>query len=65
MENGKQFTIIAENTSDINRYIQSAALNGKTFNQTNISHATILQGGELKFVMGATPNKNWGVKKQK
>ncbi len=63
LANGKQFTIIAENTSDTNRYIQSATLNGKPFNQTHISHATILQGGELKFVMGATPNKNWGVEK--
>ncbi len=63
LANGKQFTIIAENTSNMNRYIQSATLNGKSFNQTHISHATILQGGELKFVMGATPNKNWGVKK--
>lgn len=58
---GKTFTILAENTSDTNRYIQSATLNGNEFNETEISHETILEGGVLKFIMGATPNKNWGV----
>lgn len=59
---GKTFTIIAENTSDKNRYIQSATLNGEKFNQTTISHTTIMKGGELKFIMAATPNKDWGIK---
>lgn len=63
LHNGKTFTIIAENTSDTNRYIQSATLNGKTFNRTLITHKEIMAGGELKFVMGATPNKLWGVEK--
>lgn len=61
LPNGKIFTILAENTSDTNRYIQSATLNGNEFNETEISHETILEGGVLKFIMGATPNKNWGV----
>lgn len=64
LPNGKTFTILATNTSDTNRYIQSATLNGKAFNQTSISHATLLEGGELHFVMGDTPNKNWGVSKE-
>lgn len=62
LPNNKIFTIVAENTSDTNRYIQSATLNGILFNKTEISHQTILEGGELKFIMGKEPNKNWGVK---
>ena len=31
------------------------------FNQTSITHEQITAGGELKLVMGATPNKSWGV----
>jgi len=55
------FTIKAENVSDENMYIQSATLNGKEFNTTSISHKQIMQGGTLQFVMGNTPNKNWGI----
>ena len=61
LPNGNGFTIIAENTSEENIYIQSATLNGEEFDQTSISHEQILDGGELKFIMGPEPNKNWGV----
>ena len=57
------FTIKAENFSDENKYIQSATLNGKEFKRTSISHKEIIQGGILQFIMGDTPNKNWGIKK--
>ena len=59
----KSFTIIAENVSDKNIYIQSATLNGKDFNQTSISHKTLINGGKLHFVMGSVPNKGWGINK--
>lgn len=58
---GKTFVIEAENVSDKNFYIQSATLNGDAFNKTAISHQQILQGGILHFVMGAEPNKSWGL----
>ncbi|WP_372757512.1 GH92 family glycosyl hydrolase [Mariniflexile sp.] len=61
LPNGKAFTIKAENVSAENIYIQSATLNGLLFNQTTISHKTLLNGGTLHFIMGKTPNKNWGV----
>lgn len=61
LPNGKTFVIEAENVSNKNFYIQSATLNGKAFNKTAISHQEILQGGVLHFVMGAQPNKNWGL----
>lgn len=62
LPNGNTFNIEAENVSNTNIYIQSATLNGKPFNQTAITHKQILQGGTLHFVMGAEPNKSWGVK---
>ncbi len=56
----KTFTIRAGNQSKENKYIQSATLNGESFNRTWISHEEITAGGELIFQMGPTPNKNWG-----
>lgn len=61
LPNGKTFVIEAENVSEKNFYIQSATLNGKAFNKSAISHQEMLQGGVLHFVMGAQPNKNWGL----
>ena len=61
----KSFSIIAENVSDKNIYIQSATLNGEEYNQTSISHKTILNGGTLHFTMGDIPNKNWGINTRK
>ncbi|MEN2399017.1 GH92 family glycosyl hydrolase [Flavobacterium sp. MC2016-06] len=61
LDGGKSFVIEAENVSNKNFYIQSATLNGQPFNKTAISHKQILQGGVLHFVMGAAPNKNWGL----
>ncbi|MBF4493163.1 GH92 family glycosyl hydrolase [Flavobacterium sp. MR2016-29] len=63
LEGGKTFVIEAENVSDKNFYIQSATLNGAVFDKTVITHKQITEGGILHFVMGATPNKNWGIKK--
>ena len=63
LDNGKDFKIIANNVSEDNFYIQSAKLNGKEFNQPHIDYNTIMNGGILEFVMGASPNKAWGVNK--
>jgi len=58
------FIIKADNTSDENIYIQSATLNGEVFNRTTITHKELMQGGILHFIMGNTPNKNWGITKK-
>ncbi|MFT6167084.1 MAG: putative alpha-1,2-mannosidase [Vicingaceae bacterium] len=60
LENGKYFTIRANGLSNKAIYIQSAALDGVEFNSTKLSHQTIMQGGELVFEMGESPNKSWG-----
>lgn len=61
LEKNKTFTIRTLNNSKENKYIQSATLNGKTFNRTWITHEEITKGGTLQFKMGPRPNKKWGV----
>jgi predicted alpha-1,2-mannosidase len=56
---GTKFSIIAENNSPENMYIQSAQLNGKELTRSWFTHANILAGGELHFRMGSKPNKEW------
>lgn len=58
--NGKDFVVVAKHNSDENIYIQSATLNGRPLNHPWFSHADIINGGRLEFVMGNHPNKNWG-----
>ena len=62
LENGKKFTIKANGVSDKAIYIQSAKLNGKPYLKTYLEHQTIMEGGEIVFEMGKTPNKDWGSK---
>ncbi len=59
LENGKKFTILAENNSKENIYIKEALINGKPLNRSWIDYSDIMAGGELKFVMSNTPNKDW------
>jgi len=54
---GGSFTVMAKNNSTANKYIQSATLNGKPLERSYITHAEIVEGGELMLVMGPTPNK--------
>jgi predicted alpha-1,2-mannosidase len=58
--NGKLFTILANNVSARNKYIQSAKLNGKPLNQAWFPHSAIANGGTLILQMGETPNTHWG-----
>jgi predicted alpha-1,2-mannosidase len=57
---GTTFTVIAENNSAENVFVQSVELNGKPLKQSWFTHADILAGGELRFRMGNKPNKDWG-----
>ena len=63
LSNGKTFVTRAENYSSENMYIQSVTLNGKKWNKTYIPYEEVANGGELVFVMGNKPNKNWGTAK--
>ncbi len=57
LENGKQFTITAQNLSDKNIYIQQIRLNGIPIKNFIITHEDIMKGGTLDFVMVAKPKK--------
>ncbi|WP_299620251.1 GH92 family glycosyl hydrolase [uncultured Tenacibaculum sp.] len=59
LENGKTFTVVAEGISSENKYIKNARLNGKTLDQTFITHNEIVNGGSLEFEMTNSPS-NWG-----
>ncbi len=60
LENGKTFTIIANNQSIDHPYIQSAKLNGKNYTKSFITYQDIIQGGTLELTMSETPNKEFG-----
>lgn len=60
LSDGKVFTIDAPGSSAVNKYIQSATLNGQPLQVPWFTHQALLKGGTLKLVMGETPNKQWG-----
>ena len=51
LENGKSFTVVAENISETNIYIASATLNGNILNRSYLNHDEIIKGGNLVFKM--------------
>lgn len=59
LEEGKNFKIIAKKLSDKKKYIKSASLNGKSYNQAWILHKDIVNGGELILEMDSKPSA-WG-----
>ena len=63
LSNGNKLKIITKNNSTINVYIQSCKFNGKPWQNCCIPRELLLKGGKLEFVMGPTPNKQWGVNK--
>jgi predicted alpha-1,2-mannosidase len=57
---GKIFRIVARDVSAINKYIQSARLNGEPLDKPWFDHSTLIRGGTLTLQMGPEPNKAWG-----
>jgi predicted alpha-1,2-mannosidase len=55
----EKFSVVVNNLSDKNIYIQSVSLNGKDYNYSYINYADITKGGKLIFNMGSKPGK-WG-----
>ncbi|ANH84058.1 sugar hydrolase [Niabella ginsenosidivorans] len=64
LSKGKKFIITAVNNQPANKYIQKVKLNGKPYHKTYILHQDIVRGGNLEFVMGSKPNKNFGSLKE-
>jgi predicted alpha-1,2-mannosidase len=60
MGNGRDFVVDARNNSEKNIYIQSATLNGKSWDKPWFSYSDIANGGNLVLEMGPQPNMRWG-----
>ena len=51
LADGKTFTVIAENLSEENKYVESITLNGQPYTKNYITHEDVMKGGELVFKM--------------
>jgi len=60
LDNGSTFTVVAKGCSPVNKYIQSARLNGEPLDRPWFTHEDILAGSTLELEMGPLPNKEWG-----
>jgi len=60
LENGKTFTLKAPGCSVVNKYIQSAKLNGQPLSKTWFTHEELMNGATLELEIGPKPNKQWG-----
>jgi len=60
LPNGRSFTVVAEHLDDAHPYVGQVTLNGKPLERVYLRHGEILAGGELRFVMQAGPNRQWG-----
>lgn len=58
--NGKTITIRAPQARADAPYIQSLRVNGQTSTKPWLPESFVASGGELDFVLSATPNVNWG-----
>ena len=52
---GKTFTVVANNNSKENKYIQSVTLNGKPYDLPFLDYKDIMSGGKLVLEMGPEP----------
>ena len=59
--NGKTLEIKAPAVSDSCRYVQKVTLNGQEITKLYLTHAELMQGGELVFEMGPEPNITRGL----
>jgi predicted alpha-1,2-mannosidase len=55
--NRRMFVVQAAGASHANRFIQSAAINGRPIGGTTLRHDVITAGGEVVFTMGPEPNR--------
>jgi predicted alpha-1,2-mannosidase len=60
MGSGKTLTVVAENQSLTNMYVQKVFLNGTKLLTPSLKHADIKDGGTLVFTMGSLPDAGGG-----
>jgi predicted alpha-1,2-mannosidase len=51
LANGKTFSVVAENASPTNVYIERATWNGKPYHRSWFTHEQLMAGGELRLMM--------------
>ncbi len=54
---GNKFIIEAKNASRMNKYVQSAKLNGKALNDFKFPASELLKGGNLELIWDRNPIK--------
>ncbi|MFT5102716.1 MAG: putative alpha-1,2-mannosidase [Candidatus Latescibacterota bacterium] len=59
LENGKTFTVAADNISESNIYVESVFLNNTKLERTYLTHEEVMAGGTLVFQMTDNPAV-WG-----
>jgi len=62
---GEKFIIESKNASRLNKYVQSATLNGQPLLSFWFPASELLKGGSLVLEMGPEPNKDWGTRNEK
>jgi predicted alpha-1,2-mannosidase len=58
--NGKTFTMVVNNNSSRNKYIQNITFNGKKYERSYMLYDDLMLGGELIISMGPQPSVTWG-----
>ena len=58
--NGCTLSVIAENQSADNIYVQQVTLNGERLTEPSVLHSQLINGGTLCFTMGSEPAENGG-----
>jgi putative alpha-1,2-mannosidase len=59
LNNGKQYVIRGANASTQNNYVKNVSLNGVPYPRLWLSHAMLVQGGEMDFVLDSVPHTEW------
>lgn len=59
LANGNTFSVIANNLSKKNIYIQSVKVNGKPYDKSFITHSMIMDGDTVVFEMGEKDGEIW------
>jgi putative alpha-1,2-mannosidase len=59
LDNGKQYVIRGTNTAAQNCYVKGLLLNGVPYHRLWLSHAMLVQGGEMDFVTDTVPHTEW------
>jgi predicted alpha-1,2-mannosidase len=58
---GKELVIEVKKQSTKHPYVQKLEFNGQPVNRCWMDREELMNGGTLRFEMGAKPNKNWGI----